>query len=318
MVKKAYEKKAAYFEMKNQMIPNALVFHRQMSSNAKLFLMALNAIATCAPSWIVHQEDLQERLGWGRDKMRNAVKECIELGYLRVSQNRDEKGNFVRNKFDFNLDGCYLEKKPSTANAFPEKHPLPNLKKEPCIKKIIIAPPSPKPTAAAGNKKSSNAKKEILKPKKFEVERPVAPKPQMHACLATCHDLSDAQKIQLSRASVELVEAAVRYSYHPTTKQYEGNAGRMRQLQHFIKNPELFTETMQNLGKPRSPKEKILSRFKHGETYNGYEFCHDDKAMWFVVPSAQSLEAYTLKWKAEGFENRLKEMFKKLGIKYEI
>lgn len=195
-------------------------------------------------------------------------------------------------------------------------------------KKIIIAPPSPKPTAAAGNKKSSNAKKEILKPKKFEVERPVAPKPQMHACLATCHDLSDAQKIQLSRASVELVEAAVRYSYHPTTKQYEGNAGRMRQLQHFIKNPELFTETMQNLDKPKakSSKEKITSSFKHGEYYNGldptgrsilkYEFCQDDKACWFVMPGYASIEAYRVFWKDADIAEKFASITAKLGIQH--
>jgi len=70
--------------------------------------MALNAISTCTQNLVPCQEDLQNRLVWGPLKMRNAIKGCVENGYLKVTKPRDKKGGFTPNEFEFDLSGGYL------------------------------------------------------------------------------------------------------------------------------------------------------------------------------------------------------------------
>lgn len=152
--------KPAYFESKSQIAPNSLVFHRTLSDAAIRFLLVLNAIATCAASWIPIQSDLEKRLGWGRDKMKSVIRELKREGFLIVRQSHFEKGEIVdsekvggrfkHNDFEFDLEGGYSKNDhnasqikpshnecepstcfPSTVEPAPEKQPLPMSKETP-------------------------------------------------------------------------------------------------------------------------------------------------------------------------------------------
>jgi hypothetical protein len=159
--------KEAKFEKKSQVAPNAIVFHRQLSDAGKLLLLALNGIATCTYTWTVIQSDIQKRMGWGRDKMRGAVHECIKHGYMKIKQNRlvhsqdpenkwQKKGQFAHNEFEFDMEPSYLNENqqdaekcphnecqptpdfpspdvPSTENQSSENKALPSTRDLPCI-----------------------------------------------------------------------------------------------------------------------------------------------------------------------------------------
>ena len=100
--------KHAFFESKSQVAPNSLVFNPNMTDGAVRFILALNAIATCAPNWTPVQTDIQKRLRWGRDKMCKVIKECIKLGYLMKKQKRQD-GQFNYNEFEFDTVPSYLK-----------------------------------------------------------------------------------------------------------------------------------------------------------------------------------------------------------------
>lgn len=104
-----FRPKPAYFETKNQICPNNIPFKRELSDPSVRLLIAINAIYTCTKNWVVCQQDLQNRMGWGELKMRNAIKNCVECGYLKVTQNRNKKGKFKINEFEFDLGGGYLK-----------------------------------------------------------------------------------------------------------------------------------------------------------------------------------------------------------------
>ncbi len=106
MSAKFYPKKA-HFETKSQIAPNSLIFNRELTEPAKIFILALNAIFTCTESWIPIQSDLEKRLGWGPEKMQNAIKNAVKCGYLKVMQGRKEKGQFDNNEFEYDIDGGY-------------------------------------------------------------------------------------------------------------------------------------------------------------------------------------------------------------------
>lgn len=103
---KFYPKKA-YFESKSQVAPNSLIFNRDLSEPAKIFLLALNGIISCTQNWVPVQSDIQKRLGWGQEKMENAIRSCVNHGFLNVKQNRGEKGRFGPNDFEFCLEGSF-------------------------------------------------------------------------------------------------------------------------------------------------------------------------------------------------------------------
>lgn len=104
--KNTFTKKPAHFESKSQIAPNSLIYNRNLSDAAIRLILALNAIPD---SWIIVQCDIQQRLGWGREKMQNAIKECVQFGFMKVTQSR-EKGQFSKNNFEFDTSPSYLEK----------------------------------------------------------------------------------------------------------------------------------------------------------------------------------------------------------------
>lgn len=112
----------AHFEKKSQVIPNEIVFHREMSAEAKLLIFAINGIRSSAPGWVLCQTDLRKRLGFGKTVMKRAMEEAIAYGYLRVEQTRakqpedetpDSKkkiaGQFRMNQFKFRIDGKFTD-----------------------------------------------------------------------------------------------------------------------------------------------------------------------------------------------------------------
>jgi hypothetical protein len=109
MTSKFYPK-AALFESKSQVMGNWIVFHRKLSDAAKILIFALNGIFTCTHTWVPIQCDLQKRLGWGKEKMRNTIKECESAGFLRVTQRRHKSGEFACNDFEFCIDASFKEK----------------------------------------------------------------------------------------------------------------------------------------------------------------------------------------------------------------
>ncbi len=138
-MKNTFSKKPAYFESKSQIAPNALIYNKVLSDAAIRLLLALNAVPD---SWVIVQSDIRERLAWGRDKMQNAIKECVKHGYMKVTQTK-EKGKFSVNNFEFDTSPSYLKKPPHdeyepltenplTVHPLTVKPPLPC--KRPCTK----------------------------------------------------------------------------------------------------------------------------------------------------------------------------------------
>jgi hypothetical protein len=106
-------KKPAHFEKKSQIIPNALIYDKNLTDPAVRLLLALNALPE---KWTIIQSDIQQRLGWGREKMRRAIKVCVDNGYMRHWQSRHEesneekgykKGQFYFNEFEFDTEPSF-------------------------------------------------------------------------------------------------------------------------------------------------------------------------------------------------------------------
>lgn len=106
-MKHTFTKKPAYFESKPQIVPNSLVYNKNLSDSAIRLLLALNALPD---KWVIYQCDIRERLGWGRDKMQSAIKECVQFGFMKVTKTRSEQGRFEPNDIEFELSPVYLEK----------------------------------------------------------------------------------------------------------------------------------------------------------------------------------------------------------------
>lgn len=99
-----FTRRKAYFENKTQIIPNALIFSGLCDTSVRL-LCALNALPA---NWIVNQEDIKQRLNWGKERMENAIKDCVAKGYMIVTQIRCENGRFDKNHFEFDIEPSFL------------------------------------------------------------------------------------------------------------------------------------------------------------------------------------------------------------------
>lgn len=99
-----FTRRKAFFESKTQVIPNALIFSGLCDTSVRL-LCALNALPA---NWVVNQEDIKQRLNWGKERMENAVKDCVAKGYMIVTQIRCENGRFDKNHFEFDIEPSFL------------------------------------------------------------------------------------------------------------------------------------------------------------------------------------------------------------------
>lgn len=128
-----FSPKEGHFEKRSQSCPNSLVFHRKLSDAGKLLILALNGISSTAPRWVIIQSDLQGRMGWGKEKMQAAIRDCVQYGYLKVKQAKRQlngdnwkKGQFSHNEFEFDLDGGYLTQTDLSSGASEPKTGFPS------------------------------------------------------------------------------------------------------------------------------------------------------------------------------------------------
>jgi len=106
-MEKTFGRRTGHFEFKDQISPNALIFDNELTDSGYRLLLCLNAFPE---SWIAVQSDICKRLNWGKEKMENAVKNCCNLGYMKVTQHRTELGKFSQNHFEYDLYRSYLKK----------------------------------------------------------------------------------------------------------------------------------------------------------------------------------------------------------------
>lgn len=108
--KETFQRRKAHFLKKSQCLPNTLPYDNNLTSEAIHLLVALNALPESG--WTIVKEDIKKRLNWKRDKFGNAVKNCIKFGYMRVTQNRTEKGKFLPNIYEFDMAPSFLGEDP--------------------------------------------------------------------------------------------------------------------------------------------------------------------------------------------------------------
>lgn len=116
-MKPIFKKVRGHFEKKSQVAPNALIYQETLSDAAVRLILALNALPD---SWTIIQSDIQNRLCWNRKKMQKVIRECVESGYMKVYQNRQKKGLFSQNSFEFDTVPSFLN---SEENDHSEKCP---------------------------------------------------------------------------------------------------------------------------------------------------------------------------------------------------
>jgi hypothetical protein len=222
----------------------------------------------------------------GRDALYNIINEAIEAGYMKREIYK-EKGfkryrYFLSEKPKFKKSLLYPEN-PYTEIPDAENQGSKELISEGEISKgNIIATPEPEPP-------------KIEPPKKKAM--PAGGNNNFYKCLDKCEDLSPKQKSQLSKYPEHIVEQAVKYTYHPATK-LKGPQAHIKQLHAFCKDPDSYADTMKELDSPhrgKSPKDQIISTFKKGERYNGYEFSYNDKGPYFISPNG--IRTYGIEWK---------------------
>jgi len=180
-----------------------------------------------------------------------------------------------------------------------EPHKKEPIKKEP-YKNLIIADPIPMAKTAVPPKPES---------------MPAGGNNNPFVCLASCSDLSEAQKRQLSKYPESVVADAVRYCYHASVK-LEGPQARIKQLHAFCKNPSAYSDTLKDLDSPskgKSIREQILSVCKKGKMYNGFEFDYDETCLMLI--DAPHNHVYSLLWKEKDLKQKWWELINKLGLK---
>ncbi len=160
----------ALFESKSIVANNTLIFHRSLSDATKLLILAMHAIMSCTYTWVVVQQDLQNRMGWGKEKMRTAIKEAVKFGYLRVKQGRQEnlrdehgnliKGQFCTNEFEFDVSGGFLTDEPISEET--EENPIhnecePETVNPSTVKPCTVKQPLPIPRTLPPSRKQQQA-----------------------------------------------------------------------------------------------------------------------------------------------------------------
>jgi hypothetical protein len=228
--------KPTYFEKKSQVVPNSLIFHREMTDAAKIFILALNGIATCAPGWTPIQCDLQKRLGWGREKMQKTIKECVRLGYLQVKQSRilndDEKGKkgrFSHNEFYFDTEPSFLENKENLSSEEPSHNEY--------------EPMTGKPST-------------VNQALPISLIQPLEEGEKFHKILADV-DLTDVEKRRLSKLPEEKVIQAVK-----SIKGHKPKKTLIALILDAIKNPTEY--------KPRREKKEVPKHIESAMKFNEF------------------------------------------------
>jgi hypothetical protein len=120
-----FRPRPGHFEKKSQSLPNCIFFNENLTEPGVRLIGVLNAMMTCGGNWVPSQSDIQNRLGWGIEKMQKAIKNLVDNGYLKVTMIRSsdalKKGQFARNILEFDIDGAYLIYNPEVTSPESEK-----------------------------------------------------------------------------------------------------------------------------------------------------------------------------------------------------
>lgn len=86
---------------KNQFtqVPNELI--RSKMKNASFRLICY--LESHDEGWIIYKEVIKKDLGWGREILDTAIKELINMKLLIVHPQRNEKGRFTHNDYEFSF-----------------------------------------------------------------------------------------------------------------------------------------------------------------------------------------------------------------------
>lgn len=240
----------------------------------------------------------------GKNSVHGMIKEAIESGYM-MKEEYTEK-NLKRTRYYVSEAPKFKKflrrpecRDPEAGDAENRDCKEGTSSKKKISKKIIIADPTPMAKTS--------------KPPKPE-SMPAGGNNNSFVCLASCSDLSEAQKRQLSKYPESVVADAVRYCYHASVK-LEGPQARIKQLHAFCKNPSAYSDTLKDLDSPtqgKSLKDQILSVCKKGQVYNSHEFDYDDNCLMFI--DAAHNHVYSLKWTETDLKRKWYELLKKLGL----
>ncbi len=136
---------------------------------------------------------------------------------------------------------------------------------------------------------------------------------KIYACVKEVN-LNSEERKRICKFPEKLVNQAIKYAYHPTTRDTQQHIGR---IMHFLKNPKLYEEHMKTLDKPLRQKKPFLDEikeaFKKGEFYQGYECLMDNIGIGFLKPGSHS-QPYSVHWKDFRFKEKFYEILKKLSI----
>lgn len=122
----SFVKKTYHFYKKNTSVPNKFIFDTSLPDSSKLLLIALEALPEV---WEIYQKNLAEMLGFGRDKMQNAMRCLLEQGYMRRIQKKSEKNRFTHYQYEFYWEPIFKDGnnvEPDKPPEFPDKHAYPD------------------------------------------------------------------------------------------------------------------------------------------------------------------------------------------------
>lgn len=281
-------------------------------------------------NWIFHVEQLCKVLKEKETSIYNVIKECIDHGYAIRWRKRSASGVFEPWQTvisDSKEEIQKIKKELNTDRSIQSSFSLEFKNKVPHPGFPDVDNPDVENQGLIINDSSKNEDTNIIATPEPDIPKP--PPTQASSmpaggnnnffrCLEKCIDLSPKQKRLLMKFPEPLVEQAVRYAYHSTTEITGGPIGRIKLLQYFLNNPEEFAETMKNLDNPQpklSKKEVVVSRFKKGELYNGFEFSRDEIGVSFN--KSGMMQAYSVDWKEPNFVEEFIKLLKKCGIKQE-
>ncbi len=318
---------------------NQVLFDKTLSNSAR------GIWAQCMArkdDWVFYMSEITDHTRDGKDAIYSQINELIRAGYvarLQVKENRDGKLVFKCVDYVFFESKLTPEKKAEFLEYFkqkvgvcvflepPEENKKPSKSKQKASFKNKLpqrafpdteSPDTEKPPLVNTDKESTHIENTIIAPTppvSTPKQPPAVGNNNVYSCLEVCNDLSDKQKRLLMKYPEPLVSRAVKYAYHATTTIEGGPIGRLKLLQYFLKNPDDFKDTEQQLDNPETKltkKERLVGKFKRGQVYNGFEFLQDNIGIGFF--RSDMPQPYSVYWDSVNFEKEWLAILQKCGI----
>lgn len=103
--KVAFRRYRPRYEDDSTTISNKLIINNSLKDSDFRFLVYL---FSNRPDWEVYLCNVRKRLGWGRKKTWQCVRRLFQLGYIRMKQIRNAKGQFSHYDFEFHHDPIFF------------------------------------------------------------------------------------------------------------------------------------------------------------------------------------------------------------------